>query len=129
MSRRRQRQTAIVPEATTAVGCSPAATYSTRQGQFAELRDGYNARRYLAANVSVVLFFGALALLIAALVSASLLLGALAAAAAVGFVAAFRRQGLLDEAHQRYDTLTLLQGEGLARLRRDWDTIPLPGLA
>src|SRR5262249_34861381 len=49
-------------------------------------------------------------------------------AATVGFVLAFRRQGVLDEAYRRYAMLTALQEEGLARLRRRWDAIPLPGL-
>src|SRR5262249_41014857 len=42
------------------------------------------------------------------------------------FVAAFAWQARLDAAHRRYDTLYALNTEGLARLRRDWDLLPLP---
>ena len=123
-----RRQVVAAQGEAAAVAHSPQATYRRRQGHFAALRDSYNARRYIAANASVVLFCGAVALAIAALVSAEPPVGVLAATAAVGFVLAFRWQGLLDEAHRRYALLTAFQEEGLARLRREWDAIPLPGL-
>ena len=42
-----------------------------------------------------------------------------------GCVALFIRQGRLEALEKRYDTLHALKDEGLARLRRDWDALPL----
>jgi len=108
---------------------SPEAVYEERLARFAQLRGGYNARRYLAANLTVALFFAVpvcLGIAIFALLASSPLFVALALLFAAAFVAAFAWQARLDAAHRRYETLCALNSEGLARLRREWDALPLP---
>ena len=102
----------------------PEAAYIARASHFTALRDSFNSRRYMAANVSVVLFLatliclslgvwrGGIFWLVAALLFAS-------------FVLAFRRQGMLDETHRRYETLWTINREAQHRLRREWDAFPL----
>ena len=110
----------------------PEVVYRERIAEFSALRDTFNARRYRAANLSVALFLGAI---LAALVGvyniwtgspvlAWTLLG-LAAALVVAFIFPFRRQGVLDQEHRRYVELVRANEEGLARLRRDWNALPL----
>jgi hypothetical protein len=111
------------------VAQSPAAEYEELLARFAQLRGGYNARRYLAANLTVALFFAVplcLGIAIFALLANSPLFVALALLFAAAFVAAFAWQARLDDAHRRYETLCALNSEGLARLRREWDALPLP---
>jgi hypothetical protein len=105
---------------------TPEGVYSDRLAQYTAERDRLNAQRYAAANASVILFFGLLALLAVAVFSGNGLFYLATVAALAGFVLAFRRQGQLDDAHRRYLTLVKLQEEGLARLRRDWAHIPPP---
>ena len=110
----------------------PAVLYHERIVRFGALRDAYNTRRYRAANLSVVLFLGAI---LAALVGvyniwtgSSTLAWALlgfAVALVIAFIFPFRRQGVLDQEHRRYQELVRANEEGLARLRRDWAALPL----
>ncbi len=105
---------------------SPEVVYTARRGRFAARRDRLNAQRFAAANASVFLFFAIVVLAVIAIFSSLWpLFAALAFLALIGFVLAFRRQGQLDDEHRRYVTLTDMQVEGLARLRRDWANIPL----
>jgi hypothetical protein len=108
---------------------SPAAIYNERLARFAKRRDFYNTRRYLAANLTVALFFGipvCLGVALFALLANSPLFVALALLFAAAFIAAFAWQARLDGAYRRYDILCALSAEGLARLRRDWAALPLP---
>ena len=105
---------------------SPEVVYTARRDGFAARRDRLNAQRFAAANASVFLFFTIVVLAVIAIFSSLWpLFAALALLALIGFVLAFRRQGQLDDEHRRYVTLTDMQVEGLARLRRDWANIPL----
>jgi predicted ATPase len=108
---------------------SPAAVYERRFDRFSERRSVHNARRYLAANLTVALFFGipvCLGIAVFALLASAPLFAALGLLFAVAFVAAFAWQTRLDAAYRRYDLLCTLASEGLARLRRDWSALPLP---
>jgi hypothetical protein len=102
----------------------PATAYRTRQARYAVLRDAANRARYRAANLCAVLLLAALVCLGVGIFGPRALLGA-AAALGAAFVAAFAWQARLDERHRRYATLWSVQEEGLARLRRDWDHLPL----
>jgi hypothetical protein len=103
----------------------PQTTYRERLTYFSALRDAYNRRRYFWANLSVVAFLGALALLVIAPFAGGgwWIVGGLLALAL--FIVAFVRQSQLDERHQRYVALCELSDEGLARLRRDWSHMTL----
>jgi predicted ATPase len=103
----------------------PQTAYRERLAYFTTLRDAYNRRRYRWANLSVVAFLGALALLVVAAFEGGgwWLVGGLLALAL--FVVAFVRQAQLDERHRRYVALCELSAEGLARLRRDWSHMTL----
>ena len=123
----RDQQTASHTEtsATSDSVAEPAAIYRRRCARFATERAEYNRRRHQAANLCVVLFFVALACFIAGLVkySAPLLAGGLALGLA--FVAAFYWQARLDHMYEHYDLLWHINDEGLMRLQRDWDRLPL----
>ncbi len=103
----------------------PQTAYRERLAYFTTLRDAYNRRRYGWANLSVVAFLGALALLVVAAFEGGgwWLVGGLLALAL--FVVAFVRQAQLDERHRRYVALCELSVEGQARLRRDWSHMTL----
>ena len=103
----------------------PQAAYRERLAYFSALRDRYNRRRYRWANLSVVAFLAALALLVIAPFAGGgwWVAGGLLALAL--FAGAFIRQAQLDERHQRYVALCELNDEGLARLRRDWNHMTL----
>ena len=125
-----EQRTARETETTETTGASdqatePAAIYRQRCAHFADERAEYNRRRHTVANWCVVLFFAALACFIAGFVkySAPLLAGGIALGAL--FVAAFYWQVRLDHLHERYDLLWHINDEGLMRLRRDWDHLPL----
>ncbi len=108
---------------------APAQVYEAELARFTALRDQYNRQRYLAANLTVVLFFAipvCLAIAVFALFFDAPLFVALALLFAAGFVVAFAWQARLDAIYRRYDLLRTLCLEGLARLRRDWDGLPLP---
>ncbi|HEX6817813.1 MAG TPA: hypothetical protein VF120_05515, partial [Ktedonobacterales bacterium] len=111
------------------VTASPSAVYEARLSRFTALRDQYNRQRYLAANLTVVLFFAVpacLAIAVFALFFNAPLFVALALLFAAGFLVAFAWQARLDGIYRRYDLLRTLCLEGLARLRRDWDALPMP---
>ena len=105
---------------------SPETVYAARHDRFAAQRDRLNAQRFAAANASVFLFFAIIVCAFLAIFNSLWpLFLALAIVSLVGFVLVFRRQGRLDDEHRRYVTLTAMQVEGLARLRRDWANLPL----
>ena len=103
---------------------TPASTYRARSLHFARLRDEANQARYRAANASVFLFLGTvLALLIGIFGTTMLLL--VVPVSLVAFLFAFARQGRLDTLYRRYATLWNITEEGLLRLQRDWQALPL----
>ena len=112
-------------EARGGAAAAPEAVYLERRARFGGERDHAQRARYAAANATVALFLAALALIIVGLAVHAPLLTAAGILAGVGFIAAFRRQGLADERHRRAETLWRLNNEGLARLRRDWKALPL----
>lgn len=103
----------------------PAAVYAERRDRFAAERDDYNARRYFAANLTVIFFLSALISAGFAVFVGMPLLLLLTAALLIAFVAAFGVQARLDTLHRRYGTLWTLNREGLLRLARDWQALPL----
>ena len=102
----------------------PAETYIVRAAHFATLRDSYNSRRYLTANLSVALFVGTL-VCVGVGVWRGGIWWVVAALVGLAFVGAFRRQGMLDETHRRYATLWNINEEAQHRLRREWNDFPL----
>ncbi|HEV2404087.1 MAG TPA: MutS family DNA mismatch repair protein [Ktedonobacterales bacterium] len=123
--REQHEATAAEMTAPDAQAAGPAEIYQERRARFAGERAEYNRRRHQVANVCVVLFFVALGCFIAGFVkySAPLLAGGIALG--VAFVVTFYRQVQLDHLHERYDTLWHINDEGLMRLRRDWERLPL----
>ena len=103
---------------------TPEAVYRERLAHFTVLRDEANRARYRAANTSAVLFVAALATVIAAFFTQPLT-WLLALTLGVGFLVAFAVQANLDDRHRRYATLCDIAGDGLHRLRRDWQKLPL----
>jgi hypothetical protein len=89
------------------------------------LRDQYQLQRGQAANLTVVTFFATIVVLGFAGGTRSWGLVGIALLVFAGCVALFIRQGRLEALEKRYDTLYALNDEGLARLRRDWDALPL----
>jgi hypothetical protein len=106
-------------------GQSPAATYDTRCAAFGRLRDTYERRSNVNGYVSV-------ALLVALATCAGLWLyrgspALLWAAGAAGllFVVSFVHHGRVNMTLRRYAELYAINDEGRARLRRDWEALPL----
>jgi len=103
----------------------PELVYQQRCAEFGARRDRYNRRSYRNANLSLVLIAAALlcgglwlwratpALLVAAVVLVA------------GFVVSFIHHGRVDQALRRYTELFAINDEGLMRLRRDWNNLPL----
>lgn len=105
---------------------SPETAYQKRCAMFAAQRDRYARRSSLNANVSLALVGAALAVLVAALwLNSAALLGA-AGLLALAFVVSFVHHGRVDATLRRYAELLKINEEGLSRLRRDWDALPLP---
>ena len=104
---------------------SPDAIYQRRCADFGRQRDAYSRRSSRNANLSLALIAGALACLggwlwrgTPALLFAAGLLGA-------GFVISFIHHGRVDQTLRRYTELYAINDEGLLRLLRDWDALPL----
>ncbi len=103
----------------------PGATYEARCAVFAARRDEYARQSGTMANVNLALFCGALAALGVGLWQGEPLWNWLAGLLAVGFVASYAYHTLVDRRHQRFNDLWTINNEGLLRLRRDWDSLPL----
>jgi hypothetical protein len=112
-------------EGTSPPSQTPEETYEERRARFGVLRDQYQLQRGQAANLTVVTFFAMIIVLGFAGGTRSWGLVGIALLTFVGCVALFIRQGRLEALEKRYDTLYALNDEGLARLRRDWDALPL----
>ncbi len=109
----------------------PALSYLQRSERFAALRDGCVARSKRLAHVRLGLFAAGAALLFwpgvviarlgvpGLIISAGLLL--------VSFLALVVHHNRVKERRDWYEQLVQLNGEGLARLARDWGALPVGG--
>ncbi|MFL5803823.1 MAG: MutS-related protein [Roseiflexaceae bacterium] len=104
---------------------APATVYTARRARFAERRDHYDRRGSLNGNLSLALVASALLLLGLALWRRSPDLLLLAGLLGACFVVSFVHHGRINRLRQRYATLWEINEEGLRRLRRDWDALPL----
>lgn len=104
---------------------TPFETYSQRAQGFAALRDAEAARWSRIANLRLVAALAALAALAVGLWRAAPALYWLAAALASAFLALVAYHNRLKARRDRLAALHDLSLEGLARLRRDWDNLPL----
>src|SRR5258706_9680119 len=104
---------------------APATVYTARRARFAERRDHYDWRGSLNGNLSLALVASALLLLGLALWRRSPDLLLLAGLLGACFVVSFAHHGRINRLRQRYATLWEINDEGLRRLRRDWDALPL----
>jgi hypothetical protein len=106
-------------------GESPDAIYQRRCAEFGRQRDIFNRRSYRNANLSLLLIASALAALGAWLWRAAPALLGAAGLLLAGFVASFIHHGRVDQKLRRYAELYAINAEGLLRLLRDWNALPL----
>jgi hypothetical protein len=104
---------------------TPEAIYQHRCAEFGRLRDAYSQRSSRNANLSLVLIAGALACLGGWLWRGTPALLWLAGSLGAGFAASFIHHGRVDKTLRRYSELYAINAEGLLRLLRDWDALPL----
>ncbi|MEO7912586.1 MAG: MutS family DNA mismatch repair protein [Roseiflexaceae bacterium] len=104
---------------------SPDAIYQRRCAEFGKQRDAYAQRSSRNANLSLVLIAGALACLGGWLWRGTPALLWLAGLLGAGFVVSFIHHGRVDKTLRRYTKLYAINAEGLLRLLRDWDALPL----
>lgn len=104
---------------------SPAGAYAARAAQFGERRDALGRRSRLLSNARVAAFAGAVVLGVSFELNGSTLLAIAAALTVIAFV-------VLIVLHQRtrrrehwFASLASLNEEGLERLARNWDRLPL----
>jgi hypothetical protein len=107
------------------VARSPEATYTRRSANFGARRDAYARRSSINGNISV-------ALLAVAVICGGVWLwrggNLLLFASGIGwllFAASFIHHGRVNETLRRFAELYAINQEGLARLRRDWEALPL----
>jgi len=104
---------------------STAAIYQRRCDDFGRQRDTYSRRSNRNGNLSLALIGGALACLGGWLWRGAPALLLVAGLLGVGFVVSFIHHGRVDKALRRYTELYAINAEGLLRLLRDWDALPL----
>jgi hypothetical protein len=104
---------------------SPEAIYQRRCADFGRQRDIYSRRSSRNGNLSLALIAGALAFLAGWLWRGTPELLWAAGLLAAGFVASFIHHGRVDKTLRRYVELYAINAEGLMRLLRDWDALPL----
>jgi hypothetical protein len=104
---------------------SPGAIYQRRCADFGGQRDMYSRRSLRNANLSLALIAGALVCLGGWLWRGSPALLYAAGLLGLGFVVSFIHHGRVDTTLRRYTELYAINAEGLLRMRRDWDALPL----
>src|SRR3954451_3525767 len=104
---------------------SPDAIYQRRCAEFGQQRDVYSRRSNSNANLSLALIAGALVCLGGWLWRGTPALLWVAGLLGAGFVVSFIHHGRVDTALRRYTELYAINAEGLLRLLRDWDALPL----
>ena len=104
----------------------PNALYQQRSAEFGAAAATYDQRARRQGNISLGLFFGAIVLLIVALWNDNTVLTAVAVLCIVAFVASLVYRNRLNRLQRRFATLQALNQEGLYRLARQWDGLPLP---
>lgn len=104
---------------------APESVYIQRRAEYAHARESLAARSAANGTRNVILFFGALLAVIVGVWNAQPLFYALALLIFVAFVIAFRQHGALNQRLQRQGELCAIYDESLARLRRDWEHLPL----
>ncbi len=104
----------------------PTALYQQRSAEFGAAAATYDQRARRQGNISLGLFFGAIVLLIVALWNDNTLLTVLAVLCIVAFIASLVYRNRLNRLQRRFATLQALNQEGLYRLARQWDGLPLP---
>ena len=105
---------------------SPQELYQQRGATFGAAAADLDRRARRQGNVSLALFFGALALLAVAVWNGNDALTALAFLGLVAFVASLIHRNRLASQQRRMATLAALNQEGLHRLARRWEGLPLP---
>ena len=104
---------------------TPRSIYDARCADFAQQRDEFAERWNRWANIRLLLLALALVGGGVGLWQGLPLLVALAGILLLGFVAAVVYHRRLGHLRRRYDALWSINDEGLRRLRRDWNTLPL----
>ncbi len=111
--------------ATSNIQNSPAETYTARRNRFAVERDRWQRQSNLNGNANVALFAAALIALAVGWFAGIHLFFVLAALLAAGFVASFIHHMEVDRKLQRARESWAINDEGLRRLGRDWQHLPL----
>jgi hypothetical protein len=104
---------------------APDPIYQRRCAEFGRQRDAYSRRSSRNANLSLVLIASALICLGGWLWRGTPALLWVAGLLGAGFVVSFIHHGRVDKTLQRYTELYAINAEGLLRLLRDWDALPL----
>lgn len=104
---------------------SPRSVYQERCQRFAARRDELQRRWNRMANLRLGLFAAALVLLGLGIWRGIALLFIAAALCFAGFVFSVAQHRRLGSLRRRYAELWDINDEGLRRLRRDWETLPL----
>ena len=105
---------------------SPAELYQQRSAEFGAAAAAFDQRARRQGNLSLALFFGALVLLMVALWNDNMALTVAAVLCGIAFVASTIYRSRLARQQRRAATLHALNVEGLQRLARHWDGLPLP---
>ena len=103
----------------------PVKAYEDRGQAFATRRDYYAARSARMANINLALFTGALICLGVGVWQGETLWYIGASLLAIGFVAAYAYHTAIDRHHHHFNELWTITHEGLLRIRRDWQALPL----
>ncbi len=103
----------------------PVKVYEARGQTFVARRDYYAARSARMANVNLALFTGALICLGVGVWQGETLWYVGAGLLALGFVAAYAYHTAIDRHHHHFNELWTITNEGLLRIRRDWQALPL----
>ena len=111
--------------ADTADTSSPEAMYASRCVEFAAERDRTAVLSRRLANINLSLVAAALICIGLAVWFRTAVWLAVGLGLGLGFIASYVYHGVIDRRQQRAETLRAINDEGLKRLHRDWDGLPL----